>query len=394
MISVTEARKILETFASISIPIQMNLTDCLGKILAEDVFSPMDVPSFDNSAMDGYALQFDGIRNHWSVKAEIKAGDTQNYSINNNEAVRIFTGAKLPEYADTVIPQELIELGSESNVIHYLSSGIAKGAHVRYKGEQCKKGDKIIPAGHEVRPGTIGLLATMGVDSLTVFPSPAVAIIVTGDELKELGQPLNMGEIYNSNGPFLEASLRAMNIETLTICRVKDEKHAIREIFDGLSTTHDFIILSGGISVGEYDFVREALLESGVRELIYKVKQKPGKPLFVGHIHQKLVFALPGNPASVASCFNHYIKPCLSYFMGHENVWQAKLQLPLGDDFRKKPGLTFFLKARQNGSNVLLLTGQQSFNMLPFAEANCFVEIPEDAEFVPKNTLVNIYDWL
>jgi molybdopterin molybdotransferase len=394
MISVSEAKTILQNQQFRGKTIHTSLSDSLHKIVSEDIFSPMDVPSFDNSAMDGYAMQFDGSRDTWNVKAVVQAGDTKEYSTLLDEAVRIFTGSKMPNNADTVIPQELITLGSNAHTIHYLQSGIIKGNNVRHKGEQCKKGDLILPKDTIINSGIIGFLATLGISKVPVYQSPSVACIITGNELKELGEALKEGEIYNSNGPLLRACLQSIHIDSINFYRVKDEEKTVIATIQEALQKHDCIILSGGISVGDYDFVKSALQQLGVEEFIYKIKQRPGKPLFVGKWKGKWVFALPGNPASVASCFNHYVKPCLKFYMGYNAVWEADRVLPLSSEVKKKVGFTFFMKALHTTKNVQLLTGQQSFNMLPFAIANCFVELPEEVEYLPEGTMVNVFDWM
>jgi len=392
MILVTEAKSILQKQQYRGPVTRLPLLNGLHRIVAEDIFSPMDVPSFDNSAMDGYALQFDGSRNTWSVKAVVQAGDTKTYSTTPGEAIRIYTGAKMPKNADTVIPQELIKSNSNTNTICYEQSGITKGNNVRYKGEQCKKGDLVLPKNTFINPGIIGFLATLGISEVSVYQSPSVGCIITGNELKEPGAPLTEGEIYNSNGPMLQACLQTLNINNILFYRVKDEANTVLSAIQEALQKHDFIILSGGISVGDYDFVKSSLEQSGVKELIYKIKQQPGKPLYVGQWKGKWVFALPGNPASVASCFNHYVKPCLKYYMGYNHVWNPNRVLPLASEVKKKAGFTIFMKARHNETHVQLLDGQQSFNMQPFITANCFAELPEKAEYLSAGTLVNVYD--
>ena len=185
---------------------EVDLAEGLNLILAEDIFSPIEVPSFDNSAMDGYALKFDGETQSWKLRGEIQAGDTSAHEVAPGEAVRIFTGAKMPEGADTVIQQELIRLKEDK--IFYADDKITAGKNVRLKGSQCKAGEQILKKGTKVTAGVIGLLASVGVSKMAIFEPPSVAYIVTGNELKEVGQLLESGEIYNSNGPMLNALLK------------------------------------------------------------------------------------------------------------------------------------------------------------------------------------------
>lgn len=391
MISVNDARRILSKNLERARSKNICLKDSLDLILAVDVFSPIDVPSFDNSAMDGYAMRFDGSRNTWSVGEVIQAGDTSAQKVEESVAARIFTGAKMPEGADTVIPQELIERNADTGKIRYDHNRIRTGGNVRLKGSQCKKGELILKKGTPVTPGVIGLLASVGMAEVEVYAPPAVSYIITGDELKEAGSPLKDGEIYNSNGPMLEAMLRRSGIREVDACKATDDKEQLQQIINNALENSDVLILSGGISVGDYDFVKECLEDAGVKELFYKIKQRPGKPMYAGKKGRKYIFALPGNPASVLSCFNQYVKPCLYFMAGRENVWEPDDILTLAQDQKKKDGLTFFLKGRAENNEVCIVGGQQSFNLQAFSTANCLVELEEDKDQVKAGTPVNVF---
>ena len=392
MISVNEARKLLSEHSERGEKIRVNLEKSLGCIVAEDLHSPIDVPSFDNSAMDGYAMHFEEGTQHWAVNQTIQAGDTSRKKLENGEAARIFTGAKMPEGADTVIPQELIEKSEDGTSIAYRQEKIRTGSNVRLRGSQCKEGALILEKGTEISPGVIGLLASVGLAEVEVFRAPSVAYIITGDELKEVGTNLQEGEIYNSNGPMLEALLSKTGIGEITAHRAADDKEKLQKIINNSLEQSDVLILSGGISVGDYDFVKECLEKAGVKELFYKIKQRPGKPMFAGKRGKQWVFALPGNPASVLSCYNQYVKPCLRYMIGHEEVFKADRELALAADQRKKPGFTFFVKALQREESVEILGAQQSFNLQAFSLANCLVELEEEKEVVQAGTKVKVFD--
>ena len=390
MISVKEAKNLLMQHCQKEQIAEVQLTEGLNLILAEDIYSPIDVPSFDNSAMDGYALIFNGENSSWKLGGEIQAGDTSAHEVASGEAIRIFTGAKMPEGADTVIQQELIE--QKGDRIIYNHKKISTGSNVRLKGSQCKAGDQILNKGTKVTPGVIGLLASVGVSKIAIFRYPSVAYIITGNELKEVGQPLEIGEIYNSNGPMLYALLKETGIKNITALKAEDDKESLQKTINKALEDADVLILSGGISVGDYDFVKECLIDSGVEELFYKIKQRPGKPMYAGKKGDKMVFALPGNPASVLSCYAQYVKPCLKSIMGKEEAWKPNQILPLLEDIKKKPGFSFFMKAKKEDGKVRILTGQQSFNLQAFSTADCLVELEEEAEVVPKGTLVKVYD--
>lgn len=392
MISVTEAKKLLAQHCGKGRISETELYYSLGRIVAEDVHSPMDVPSFDNSAMDGYAMRFDENRDSWEVVTTIQAGETAAKNLREGEAARIFTGAKIPEGADTVIQQELIEMKAEEKRIFYKQDKVQPGSNVRLKGSQCKEGEHILAKGTKITPGIIGLLASVGVKRVKTFLPPKVAYIVTGNELREVGEELAEGEIYNSNGPMLEALLKQVGVEVVKALHVADDKESLQHTINKALDKNDILILSGGISVGDYDFVKECLENAAVKEVFYKIKQRPGKPMFAGKKDEKWVFALPGNPGSVLSCFIQYVKPCLRTIMGEEEVWQPGSVLPLKEGAKKISGLTFFMKGKKEDGEVRLLTGQQSFNLQAFSMADCLVELEEDREEVSGGTMVKVYD--
>ena len=389
MISVNEARKILAENLTRGGSVEIQVSEAAGYVVYRDIVSPADVPAFDNSAMDGYALAFGKNRESWTVVAEIPAGSSHNFRLSEGEAARIYTGSPIPAGADTVIPQEQIE--RNGNTIYCLLSGLEKGANVRYKGTQIRTGELMMQQGTLLSAGGVGLLASVGFATVEVFAPPALSVIVTGSELRTPGEPLPHGAIFDSNSPMLKAALNRLGIRKLYTSRVTDNEPELRKNIEKELNKSDVVIISGGISVGDYDFVKTSLVGLGVKELLYKVKQRPGKPFFAGKLENKWVFALPGNPASVLSCFNHYVKPCIRYFMGHNNVWQPDITLPLAGDSVKKDGLTFFMKAYSENGIVHLAEGQQSFNLIAFSKADCFAELPEDVDFVEAGTPVNVY---
>ena len=392
MISVAQARKILSENSERGKVTSVKLGQSLGAVLAEDIYSPIHVPSFDNSAMDGYAMKFEGDVRKWKVVTTIQAGDTSEKSLELGEAARIFTGAKIPQGADTVIPQELVEYDRDSKTVIYNLDKITTGSNVRLKGSQCKKGDLVLKKGTKITPGAVGLLASVGIAEVQIYSPPSVGYVITGNELKEVGSILKEGEIYNSNGPMLKALLQQLGVNKISAYTASDDKEQLQQIINSALKEQEVLILSGGISVGDYDFVKECLEAAGVQELIYKIKQRPGKPFFAGKKGKKWIFALPGNPASVLSCFVQYVKPCLQHNMGRENVWEPDQILPLLEEVKKKQGFTFFMKAKKEDGEVKILTGQQSFNLQAFSTADCLAELEEEAEVVPKGTMVKVYD--
>lgn len=355
--------------------------------MAEKINSVVNTPPFDQAAMDGYAFDFDSWdrKSVLTVSGEVQAGNFSSATVKSFETVRIFTGAPLPTGTDTVVMQEKIIVVGKTICIQ--DNLLVKGSNVRREGSQTIKGELVMQKGQLLTPAAISFLASIGVDKLNVYSKPSVSIIVTGDELMPPGRILSNGQIYESNSFGLTAALNQINISPVSIDIVNDEEaEIIKTITSRLST--DILILTGGVSVGNYDLVPSSLKQCGVVQIFHKVKQKPGKPLYFGKINQTLVFALPGNPAAVLTCFYEYVLPAISRFT--QKQYFRRLQMPLASDFRKKPGLTFFLKGKTKYHEVIILNNQESYMMNSFAMADCILELEEDKELYKKGDLVNV----
>lgn len=389
MVSVQEAiAKIQEKIQQMPI-VELSLYNALGKVLAENVIANINVPSFDNSAMDGYCFKWIEGRNEYDIVAQIQAGDTQNVAIGNFQCARIYTGAMIPQDVDTVIQQELVSV-SEGKITIDLHRA-KKGANIRAEGSQSKIGDIVASAGTKISPSLMGLLASNGIENVKVFDEPKVSIIITGNELVNVGFSLEKGQIYNSNEFALKALLKVCGLNHIDVFHAVDTLESVVDQISKANESADIVILTGGISVGDFDFVKLAMQQIGVEELFYKVKQKPGKPLFVGLSNEKWYFALPGNPAAVITCFNQYLKPTIEMLMGHQHSFLPIAMLPLKENYHKNAGLTHFLKGFYTFNDVELLKGQESFNLASFNIANCIVQLPEELDFVQKGTLVAVY---
>lgn len=391
MISVSEAKSILQKLDLPNRAVSLPISSSIGHFLAQSVQSKIDVPSFDNSAMDGYAFPWEKGIGQLELVGESAAGASELPKLEKGQAIRIFTGAPMPSGANSVIMQEKVE--RNGNRIRFNPQDAAQGNHVRYKGTQCKKGDIIAEAGAKITPGLVSLLASVGVKEVLVSLAPKVAIIITGNEIQDLGSPLEPGQIYNANGPALESWLRNLGISEIQQIKVLDQKEAVVEVLSHALEEYDLVIFTGGISVGDYDFVKIAVEENGMKQLFYKLKQRPGKPLYAGEKEGKIVFALPGNPGSVLSCFMQYVKPVIQFWKGDREAWGHFQILPLAQNFEKKIPLTQFLKARIQNGKVEVLQGQESFNLIAFGLADGFVEIPEESSLVESGTLVKFYPW-
>ena len=380
MIKVEEAIAIIEANSTKMPTKQIAVSKALGYILSDKVISPINMPPFRQSAMDGYAFTH-SIRHQYDIVGTSQAGDHSNIKLKASEAIRIFTGAYVPDNADTVVMQEHVMANENSILIATMPD---KLANVRPKGEQIGKNDVVFEADTLVTPAAVGFLACLGITEVEVYKKPKVAILVTGNELVAPGEKLTKGKIFESNSIMLQAALQTIGIEKTKVYRVKDNLKATKKALKEILKKNDIVLISGGISVGDYDFVKEALLQNDVKELFYKINQKPGKPMFFGSKNETLVFALPGNPASSLTNFYIYVAPAVKYRMGFAAIHRPKVVRKLNSDIKNNTGKTLFLKAKYDETNVTVLEGQSSAMLNTFAVANSLLIVPENIEEYKK----------
>lgn len=386
MIEVKEALEIVAANSSVLSTQKISVHKALGHILAETIYSPISMPPFRQSAMDGYAF-IHSRRHQFDVVGISQAGDHANIKLKENQAVRIFTGAYVPNDADTVVMQEHVMVNGDSILIAKMPEPFA---NVRSKGEQINAEDVVFDANTLITPAAVGFLACLGITEITVYKKPKVAILVTGNELVKPGKKLSKGKIYESNSIMLQAALQTIGVNKIKVHTVKDNLKATKKALQSILKKNDIVLISGGISVGDYDFVKEALLKNGVEELFYKINQKPGKPMFFGSKKDTLVFALPGNPASSLTNFYIYVYPAVKNRMGFSNTHLQKIVRKLDNDIINNTGKTLFLKALYNETSVEILDGQSSAMLNSFAVANGLVIVPEDVENIKKGESVTI----
>lgn len=386
MISVTEALQIIDAANTKTSVKSMRIEKTLGFVLAEDITAPINMPPFRQSAMDGYAIRWsDDASQVYTVIDESKAGDSKHIVLKANEAARIFTGAKVPDTADTVVMQEHVEVqNAEAKIMQHPK----KGTNVRPIGEQVTKGEVVLKQGLIITEAAIGFLAGLGIRKITVYQKPKISILVTGNELQAAGTVLEDGEIYESNAIMLKMALKRFGFNNVKIFRAKDNlKTTKKHIKKGLKFA-DVLLISGGISVGDYDFVKEALSHLKVKELFYKINQKPGKPLWFGQKKEQFVFALPGNPASALTCFYVYVLPLLNKRSGGPAQLLKSTKAKSSSALKNTTGKTLFLKALVSNNEVDFLQGQQSSMLHSFATSNALAIIPEAVETVNKGDAV------
>ena len=387
MITIAQAIKIVEQN---SIPTKsfecIPISKAIGTVLYKDVISPIDLPPFRQSAMDGYAVSVHR-SNSYKIIDEVKAGDGHQPKLKEGEAIRIFTGAAVPSTANAVIMQEKVEVAGE---IATILTTIAANENIRPKGEQISKGEIALTEGTLMTPSAIGFLASLGISEVDVYKKPSIAIVVTGNELVKPGENLRHGQIYESNSIMLTAALNNLGYHNVTNFKVGDDYNQTTAVLEKAISNYDMTIISGGISVGDYDFVGKALQELEVTQLFYKVKQKPGKPLFFGKRDEKMIFALPGNPAAALSCFYIYIYSSLQRISGDVAFSIAKTKAISETDFTRRGDRPQFLKAIYREGNVKILEGQSSAMLHTFALSNALLYVPETMNSIKKYDEVDV----
>lgn len=387
MFSVTEAIKIIEKNI---VPLKerelKSVLDSSGQILIEDVFAPIDMPPFRQSAMDGYALFLhDDIT--YTVIDEIQAGDNHYPKLKAGEAVRIFTGAPVPNSANAIVMQEKVISGNNKITLQH---PVSQGENIRPMGEQVKKGDVALTKGTKLTAAAIGYLTSLGITKISVYKRPSIAVIVTGNELVPAGSSLAYGKIYESNSGMLTSALHGLGFTDVTVHLVRDDYAETISVLQKTIDQNDMVLITGGISVGDYDFVGKALQEITVRQLVYLINQKPGKPMFFGKKNNTVVFALPGNPAAVLSCFYMYVYPALQLLSGNIGFTLPRITAKSGSDFIKKGDRAQFLKAILKDGEATVLEGQSSAMLQTFALANAMVYMPEEQHEISIGDLVEV----
>lgn len=386
MVSISEAyHQIIKNSVSLSSQF-VDLNKATSYYLSEDVISPIHMPPFRQSAMDGYALNLHE-NEQYNLIGEIKAGDSRQIILNPGDAVRIFTGAPVPDSANAVVMQEKVVVDENRLKIE---SRISPQENIRPIGEQVQLGKIALPKGTLLTPAAIGFLSSLGIARVNITRKPSIAIVSTGNELIAPGELLERGKIYESNITMLYSALNSVNFHDIETFRVKDDYEATLELIDKLMNDYEMVIITGGISVGDYDFVGKALKELKVKELFYKVKQKPGKPLYYGKKGKTTVFGLPGNPAAALSCFYIYVRTCLELISGNKNHHLSEFKASSVNEFVKKGDRPQFLKAIFNGDTVEILEGQSSAMLQTFAIANALVFIPEEVQKINMGDVVEV----
>jgi molybdopterin molybdotransferase len=377
---------------------RVHIRQALGRTLAADVVSPIDVPGHDNSAMDGWAVRFADLAPHGPTTlariGESFAGRPCARSVAAGEAVRIFTGAVMPEGADTVVMQERAEEHEERVTI--ASGAVTKaGQNRRFAGEDLKAGGVVFRRGQALNPAEVGMLASLGVNEVPVVRRLIVAFFSTGDELVSIGTPLSTGQIYDSNRYTIGAMLARLGCVAIDMGVVADDPAALEQAFRDAAASADVVITSGGVSVGEADYVKQLMDRLG-EVVFWKIAMKPGRPLAYGRIGDAHFFGLPGNPVSVMVTFYQFVRDALLVLQGRGDVepvptFKATLAAPI----RKAPGRTEFqrgiLSRGADGAWTVRTTGDQGSGILSsMSRANCFIVLDDRTGNVEAGTSVDV----
>lgn len=395
-LTVDQARnKILETVKSVTEVETIPIREALNRVLAETVRSSIDVPAHTNSAMDGYAISGADIpaagARELAVVGTVMAGKPLAERISSGECARIMTGGKMPAGTDTVLMQEQVQ--RHDNHITITPAHTA-GENVRQAGEDLARGETVFVPGRRLTPADIGMLASIGDATVTVFRKPRVAFFSTGDELCSVGQALEDGQIYDSNRYTLDGMLRRLEVEAIDMGVIADDRGLIEAAFTSAAEEADILITTGGVSVGEADFVKEILEKLG-QVGFWKIAMKPGRPLAFGQVDACQFFGLPGNPVSAMVTFYQFVQPAILRMMGIEDVTPKFLRLKTASPLKKRPGRLEFQRGMittdSNGEMVVSSVGAQGSGILSsMSKANCFIELPLETSAVKVGDYVRV----
>lgn len=377
---------------------KIGLLEVLGRVLGEDIIAARDNPPWDNSAMDGFAVRFDDIKQEHAIgKAvtlkvieDVPAGKMATKTVGPGQAIRIMTGAPVPKGADTVLKVEDTEPAPDSVKVFKPEP---RGSNIRPQGEDVKKGDCIIAKGTQIRPGEAGMLAILAKSFVFVYQRPRVAILSTGDELADLDERFSEEKIINSNSWGIAAAVQEAGGVPFLLGIAKDNPAALKEkIMHGLNA--DILVLSGGVSMGDYDFTKAVFKDLGAEMHFWKLAIRPGQPLAFGKIQGKLAFGLPGNPVSSMVTFEQLVRPAMLKMSGQRSYGRPVVQAQFQEKFSKRTDRRHFLRgilAREGGVFTVRTTGDQGSGILTsMVKANCLIDIPQEVEKLNPGDTVTV----
>jgi molybdopterin molybdotransferase len=369
------------------------LRQALGRVLAQEIVPAINVPSHDNTAMDGYALRFSDLSDADTRLEELGtalAGRPFKGAVKPGQCVRVMTGAVMPEGTDTVVIQEVVKVDGKHVVV---PPGQKAKQNVRYAGEDLKVGVPVLQPGRLVGSADLGLIASLGIGEVKVRRKLRVAFFSTGDELASIGKPLQEGEVYDSNRYTLHGMLARLGVEILDMGVVRDDPALLKAAFTRAAASADVVITTGGVSVGEADFVKQLMAELG-EVLFWKIAMRPGRPMAFGRIGNAFLFGLPGNPVAVAVTFHQFVRDALLHLSGRTHFVIPLLRVSAAEKIRKVPGRTEYQRGilyREKDEWRVRTTGQQGSGVLrSMSEANCFIVLEHERGAVAAGEAVQV----
>ena len=392
--TIDKAGDFISKFLDVRLKIEhVNTEDALNRILADDLISKINVPNYNNSAMDGFAFNLNSLKknNKLKISSTILAGDLSKQNIKPGFAAQVMTGSKIPDGTDTVLPFELVDQIDDSIIINEIP---VKGANIRKLGEDIKKKGEVLKKGTFLRSAEVGLIASIGISKVKVFKKLRVAFFSTGDEVVKAGQPIKSGQVYDSNHFTIQSMLKRINVDFIDLGIIPDEKKLIEKTLKRAEKLSDAIITTGGVSVGKADYMKEILKKIG-KVLFWKLSIKPGRPMAYGAFKNTPYFGLPGNPVAAMITFYQLVQPALKHLMGQINyklppLLKAKCISPI----TKKPGRMEFQRGFytiKNGElSVKPNPHQGSAILSSMSKANCLIVLDIEQKSIKVNEYVNI----
>ena len=404
MLAFGEALEKILRLARRSIPVKISIGDSLGSVLAQEIKAREAIPLFDSSSVDGFAVRVCDLKNaseqnqiRLPVASTISAGSGAPRSLKALQTMKIMTGAPLPRGTDAVVMKELVRVRGNEVVF---TSAAKEGSNLRRRGEEFSKGESVLSKGTVITPPVVGLLATLGYEEVKVYRKPSIALVITGNEVRSPSQLLRRGQIRDSNSYAIASVLRTIGIKPALVLRVRDKREALSKAFARAIKKADVVISAGGISVGDFDFVKEVLNDLRVETVFWRVAMKPGKPNYFGTRGSKLVFGLPGNPVSALVSLEMLVLPALQKIMGLPRAAELNRPAVIETEFRRSPGRVEFVRAvasqlPDGHFSVRPVSGQGSHMVVGLAAANCLIILSEDKERIEKgeSVIIRFLSW-
>ena len=408
MIDIETARQMVLDHTTMMPVERRSISSVLGYVLAQEIVAREPIPLFDMSAMDGYAVRTEDVMTasddvpvELPVQGMIQAGDLPKLTLQTGHTIKIFTGSPVPSGADAVVMKEYSDVPQDVNILRnkreiiLVKRSVVLGENIRPRGGEFAADDKVFPPGTRITPPVIGMLATLGYDRVDVYRKPTVALIITGNEIEPITASLELGQIRDSNSYALSAALEAIGYPPVTVALVRDIRDDMRKVFADALRTADVVISVGGVSVGDYDMVRDVWEELGARRIFWRVAMKPGKPNYFAVKDRTLIFGLPGNPVSALVSFCMFVKPALNRLFGLKDEKRLLLRAQLNGDLRKTPNrLTFVrgvLTRNENGElSVTPTSGQESHMVGGLAYADCLIHFPQREVRLERGSIVDV----